>query len=434
MGKQHANKGRMAPDTSSPTPTLVDDHFRLLNFDDSTPYLTSSLLRWDAFHFTHIAREGYVYEHEWAFSPGLPLVMNIMGRLSHFLISLGGGPDLGWENILLRGVGAAVACSSTSTLYRLSFHHLNSTSLALIASLLSLIPSSPVTIHYAAYTEPFFTYFSYKGMLACAKKQWLWATFWFALAGAFRSNGVLLGGFLIWGLVVEPLLHGQLSIKKVAYAVFTTALTFVPFVAHQVAAYVLFCTPNDDKGQIVSTPLWCNKTIPLIYTHVQARYWNIGFLNYWTLSQLPNFLLAAPVLTLLFTFTLTHLSHTLPTLLSILKHRLLPSYLNTQKPASPNQTNPDPRTQPKLERPPSSPFLSSSLTPHAIHALILSLTLLFNSHTQIALRLAASMPLTYWAAAWLVFEKPWWGKIWVGWSVVWGAVSVVLWTVFLPPA
>lgn len=184
----------MAPDTSSPTPTLVDDHFRLLNvctvaaractislvflashlpsfdssastqFDDSTPYLTSSLLRWDAFHFAHIAREGYVYEHEWAFSPGLPLVMNILGRLSHSLKSFGGGPDLGWENVLFGGAVAAVACNSTRTLYRLSFHHLNSQSLALIASLLSLIPSSPATLHYAAYTEPFFTCFSYKGI------------------------------------------------------------------------------------------------------------------------------------------------------------------------------------------------------------------------------------------------------------------------------
>jgi phosphatidylinositol glycan class V len=90
-----------------------------------------------------------------------------------------------------------------------------------------------------------------------------------------------------------------------------------------------------------------------------------------------------------------------------------------------------------------------SLIPHAIHALILTGTLLFASHTQIVLRLAPSMPLIYWAAAAAIVRdaeptaqegaspattKVRWSYVWVWWSVVWGALSVVLWTAFLPPA
>ena len=37
--------------------------------------LASAVLRWDAFHFAHIARDGYVYEHEWAFFPAAPSLM-----------------------------------------------------------------------------------------------------------------------------------------------------------------------------------------------------------------------------------------------------------------------------------------------------------------------------------------------------------------------
>jgi len=61
------------------------------------------------------------------------------------------------------------------------------------------------------------------------------------------------------------------------------------------------------------------------------------------------------------------------------------------------------------------------------------------------------MPVTYWAGAWLVVEfrgqdysssgnvdaekKGWrWGRWWVGWSFVWGMISLVLWAAFLPPA
>ena len=82
-----------------------------------------------------------------------------------------------------------------------------------------------------------------------------------------------------------------------------------------------------------------------------------------------------------------------------------------------------------------SPFLANTaIIPHALHALAIALVLLFAAHTQIALRQAAALPTTYWAAAWLVAEHPRAGKAWVTWSVVWGAVSVVLWAVFLPPA
>jgi phosphatidylinositol glycan class V len=168
-------------------------------------------------------------------------------------------------------------------------------------------------------------------------------------------------------------------------------------VYHQYSAYQAFCKCS-------ATPaIWCTKFPPIIYTYVQSKYWNVGFLRYWTVSQIPNFLLAAPVLLLLSSFSVYHIL------------QVAIGFFNT-KPSTP------------------SPFLSASLTPHAIHALIFVMTLLFASHTQIILRLAASMPFTYWAAAWLLVEHPGWGKLWVGWSIIWGCVSLVLWAAFLPPA
>ena len=41
---------------------------------------------------------------------------------------------------------------------------------------------------------------------------------------------------------------------------------------------------------------WCHARIPLPYGYVQDKYWNVGFLRYFELRQLPNFLLAAPAL------------------------------------------------------------------------------------------------------------------------------------------
>lgn len=46
-------------------------------------------------------------------------------------------------------------------------------------------------------------------MLSCAKSQWLYASVYFALAGTFRSNGILLSGFILWGLIIQPFLNRQ---------------------------------------------------------------------------------------------------------------------------------------------------------------------------------------------------------------------------------
>lgn len=113
------------------------------------------LLRWDMFHFHHIAAHGYVYEHEWAFF-GVPYLMRYLALLQP-------SNKHGATNLLLMGMTAAIACESSQLLYSLSLYHLRSAHLAFLTSILSLIPTSPVIAYFAPYNEPFFTHFSYRG-------------------------------------------------------------------------------------------------------------------------------------------------------------------------------------------------------------------------------------------------------------------------------
>lgn len=125
----------------------------ILPLFDKSPLLTPRapllypLLRWDSFHFIHIARYGYVYEHEWAFFPGTAILARYLPP----------------TNISFILVLAAVACDSSRTLYLLSLHHLQSRSLAYMTLIISLLSFSPVTVRLVPYSEPFFTYLSYKG-------------------------------------------------------------------------------------------------------------------------------------------------------------------------------------------------------------------------------------------------------------------------------
>ena len=130
---------------------------------DASPLLvkgaSSPLLRWDMFHFLHIANDGYVYEHEWAFLPTAPLIIRYSyAALSHLTSSST------ISHFIIGAAVAALACESTQTLYTLSLHHLRSPHQALLASLLSLLPTSPATLLFVPYNEPFFTFLSYSGM------------------------------------------------------------------------------------------------------------------------------------------------------------------------------------------------------------------------------------------------------------------------------
>lgn len=148
---------------------LFDSSPEVISLIDGTPnnsLLTRiPLLRWDAFHFGHIALHGYVYEYEWAFLPGIPFLMRYSAKFLDLIVSRGTPSPLTWQSVLQAGLLATCLTGTPSTLYRLTLHHLGMPSLAYLTAMLSLIPSSPATLRLVAYTEPFFTFFSYKGTL-----------------------------------------------------------------------------------------------------------------------------------------------------------------------------------------------------------------------------------------------------------------------------
>lgn len=199
---------------------------------DSSPRVVldgndSLFLRWDAFHFGHIAKEFYVYEHEWAFFPGLPLfIMRLGAFVLHWLGILQSSSPFTWGNVLKSGALLVTTTGANTTLYELTLRLTGSPQMALLSSLLSLLPSSPATLRLVPYTEPFFTFLSYKGMfrihldqhelnvmsvgmLYCANSNWFRALACFWFASYFRSNGFLLSGFIVWGMLVEPVLLRQ---------------------------------------------------------------------------------------------------------------------------------------------------------------------------------------------------------------------------------
>jgi phosphatidylinositol glycan class V len=148
---------------------------------------------------------------------------------------------------------------------------------------------------------------------------------------------------------------------------------------------------------------------------------NVGFLKYWTVAQIPNIIIALPVLFSSIIGTYTYFRDLMPR--------------NALSPAKSELRN--------TPIPPYRPVSDPRLLPIHLHSLCQTLLLIFSAHTQIALRTAITNPVIYWNLANMSFD--WgssssqrkmgrWGKVWVGWSVVWGAVGIVLWSGHYPPA
>jgi phosphatidylinositol glycan class V len=137
-------------------------------------------------------------------------------------------------------------------------------------------------------------------------------------ATTIRSNGLLNGIiFLEEAFRVFFSLKDGLHISRIRRLGFTVVggiLIAVGFVFPQYIAYQQFCG-QPALGHIPPR-IWCQRTLPSIYTFVQDYYWYVprahfrdpsrsfisrdnGFLRYWTVSNIPLFLLAAPMLAIL---------------------------------------------------------------------------------------------------------------------------------------
>jgi len=121
----------------------------------------------------------------------------------------------------------------------------------------------------------------------------------FFLSSLVRSNGLLNGLVLFIDFIREiSSLHQTTNATallnraiRIGCLGLSGLMVGAGVVLPQFIAWKEFC---GDGGRE-----WCTRTIPSIYAFVQDHYWNVGFLRYWTLSNLPLFLLAAPMLLLL---------------------------------------------------------------------------------------------------------------------------------------
>ena len=313
----------------------------------------------------------------------------------------------------------------------------NGNGIAMVAALLHVFSSAGIFLS-APYTESTFSFLNMSGFLlyVLATRQWdeqahgrsclltVAAGLVFGCATMVRTNGILSGipfALDFVALVVRSSRHhlrGR-DLLRLSAIVMGGTLVGCGVVVPQFLAYRSYCVLEQDKRP------WCSQRPPTIFGWVQSHYWyvyqtssklltyttrNVGPFRYWTLSNAPLFLLAAPTLFIL-------ISSAIDTL-----------------PLRNKRTNASAISKHRTD------LTRQSLILLAAPQLILAVLALTTYHVQIITRLASGYPQWYIWLAQLVHEQ---GQrrdsqhapvVFVRWMVVYAFVQGGLFASFLPPA
>ena len=183
---------------------------------------------------------------------------------------------------------------------------------------------SPATVFFTApYSESLFSALTFTGIYLCMKGRFFPASILLAFSAATRSNGLLNIGYLIFFGAATAWKSQLRQLPCLILVMIPSLLTFfIPFMWYQAYAFSEFCTDKPHQPSVVHlhliadnltfpgsrVPKWCSQAVPFSYSAIQSTYWNVGFLRYFEWKQLPNFLLALPVLGLVGFYFLIHIT------------------------------------------------------------------------------------------------------------------------------
>lgn len=372
----------------------------------ATLHLLNGLNKWDSVYFNHIATNGYQYEQMLAFAPAFPYLVNFLSR--YIVLSGDHLTSIQFIGILVNFIFHIITVlilqlltrrllSRTSAKPSIRDSYVVITTLAFIFNPANIFMMS-------SYTESLFVVVQLVICVALECGYFTIASLVVGISPLIRSNGLLNIIFLIY-FYLKHIIHSnrldgldnisecfkpsrllyiiKSTYKQLAMLIVLLMISITPFVIWQYHIYNTFCT----QAWITSSKdHWCNQMIPLSYGYVQSHYWNVGFLKYFQVSQVPNFVLATPICVLVF-LGVNQLATT-ESFLSVVKWLGFKDIVQTNKCFT------------------NTIFNQSRIFVYACHISFLTVFGIFNVHVQILTRmLCSSSPFVYWTVAELLLNQ-----------------------------
>jgi phosphatidylinositol glycan class V len=261
----------------------------------------------------------------------------------------------------------------------------------------------------------------------------------FGLAAVQRSNGILNLGFIVheklkqfFKYVMPDIVTKARHVDSFLLAplLITTPILFLisfvgeiivsitPFVIFQGYGYYKFCiVPEHNLPNFIVTHAetndlrlpgtaslkhlvdqkdhWCNNSVPLAYSYVQDHYWNVGFLRYYHWKQIPNFMLAMPVIWIIlihayrFVKQHPHVCYTLGLL------------------EDDSYTDPKVTEKLKVQMKQNNIKFAPGMFVYVVHVVFLTVFCAVCAHVQVTTRIITSAsPVLYWFTAYHFIKMP----------------------------
>ncbi|CAA0193023.1 putative GPI mannosyltransferase 2 [Arabidopsis thaliana] len=383
---------------------------------------------WDSVYFLRITECGYEYEQTYAFLPLLPFFISLLSRTVFAPLV----PLIGLRAVMVLSgyiVSNLAFIFAAIYLFRVSVIILKDTEAAFRASIIFCF--NPASIFYSSiYSESLYALFSIGGVYHLLSGTSNVAVLWFALSGCARSNGILNAGYICFQTMHRA--YEALYQKKRAYLAMQVLIAgflrciciCLPFVAFQAYGYYNICHGHT----LDEMRPWCKGRIPLLYNFIQSHYWGVGFLKYFQFKQLPNFLLASPILSLAVCSIMSYMKSRPELFISLgfqatEKERRSAARLYSLKDAvepsvktSTSEGNRDIRQRKPSSRKDvtvtkvaaesnsqeKSGYFSADVFPFIVHLSFMATTALFIMHVQVATRFLSASPPLYWFASSLI--------------------------------
>uniref|UniRef100_A0A8R7PK12 GPI mannosyltransferase 2 n=1 Tax=Triticum urartu TaxID=4572 RepID=A0A8R7PK12_TRIUA len=292
---------------------------------------------------------------------------------------------------------------------------------------------------FGRYSESLYALFSLGGLFYLFSGARTVAMIMLALSGSARSNGALNAGYICFEALLQAY-DAAIQKKRPMWAVqalvtgfLRSTCVFLPFFAFQAYGYLNICVHGDTD----ELRPWCKAKLPLLYSFIQSHYWGVGFLRYFQVKQLPNFLLASPVLSLA-VYSIVHYTKLLHQLfqstsiheqiIAIVDGRLVEAYESSDVATvlkSEISTGPHNKKQGNTEvkkrksvaaSAASAASLDSNVSrgrivgdnkdecpllvlPFILHLTFMTFTAFFVMHVQVSTRFLSASPPIYWAAS-----------------------------------
>jgi GPI mannosyltransferase 2 len=391
---------------------ILFDNTDLNIVDGFIKYLVRPLINWDAVHMMAIARHGYIFENQFAFFPLLPIGSRLLalGLLKYCGIR----PFISLEALVsLIAIIIVNLCHycAALVLYKLTLHLFKSSKFARTSVMLFIFNPASVQLS-SFYTEAPFAFLTFAGMYQFYQNNWFYASIIWAMASTTRSNGIVLIGFFFYDLLTSIFRYYverknfMFLVKKSFLTILYSLIAVSGFIGHLAYGYDQYCNiPNPTRP-------WCNSRIPNLYSFVQKEYWNVGLFNYFQIKQIPNFLLASPMILISCTAIFLYFDADHVRFLSLGFSRSFKQKSRKFK-----------------------CFLSDSVLPHIYLLIFMLMYNVFVAHVQIITRLFTFMPVVYWIMAHLIINYGSTVKeTLLTYMGLYGTIGVALFALHYPPA